>query len=158
VFSVRGLCGGYITRISPEAQFFSSSAVELRGQFKAVERLVRSAVQLWLLHGSREDYKSSEDNGLTDRIQQQSSGGYKRRLELKCWRFYFTCFFIFGATAPIWALTYLHETLRFTSGVQHVVRPLSVHKHRKTHIHTETLNIHALSVIRTHYFGFRASE
>jgi hypothetical protein len=24
-------------------------------------------------------------------------------------------FFYFGATAPIWALAYLHETLRFTS-------------------------------------------
>jgi hypothetical protein len=24
-------------------------------------------------------------------------------------------FFTFGATAPIWALAYLHETLRFTS-------------------------------------------
>jgi hypothetical protein len=24
-------------------------------------------------------------------------------------------FFFFGATAPIWALAYLHETLRFTS-------------------------------------------
>jgi hypothetical protein len=24
-------------------------------------------------------------------------------------------FFSFGATAPIWALAYLHETLRFTS-------------------------------------------
>jgi hypothetical protein len=26
-----------------------------------------------------------------------------------------TYFFSFGATAPIWALAYLHETLRFTS-------------------------------------------
>jgi hypothetical protein len=26
-----------------------------------------------------------------------------------------TLFFFFGATAPIWALAYLHETLRFTS-------------------------------------------
>jgi hypothetical protein len=26
-----------------------------------------------------------------------------------------TCIFFFGATAPIWALAYLHETLRFTS-------------------------------------------
>jgi hypothetical protein len=25
-------------------------------------------------------------------------------------------FFPFGATAPIWAMAYLHETLRFTSG------------------------------------------
>jgi hypothetical protein len=44
----------------------SNSAVELRGQFKVTERLVRSAVQLRLLHGSTEDYKSSEDNGLTE--------------------------------------------------------------------------------------------
>ena len=28
--------------------------------------------------------------------------------------FRFIIFFSFGATAPIWALTYLHETLRFT--------------------------------------------
>jgi hypothetical protein len=27
-------------------------------------------------------------------------------------------FFSFGATAPIWALAYLHETLRFTSVLQ----------------------------------------
>jgi hypothetical protein len=27
-------------------------------------------------------------------------------------------FFFFGATAPIWALAYLHETLRFTSVLQ----------------------------------------
>jgi hypothetical protein len=27
----------------------------------------------------------------------------------------FICSFFFGATAPIWALAYLHETLRFTS-------------------------------------------
>jgi hypothetical protein len=27
-------------------------------------------------------------------------------------------FFYFGATAPIWALAYLHETLRFTSVLQ----------------------------------------
>jgi hypothetical protein len=25
-------------------------------------------------------------------------------------------FFFFGATAPVWALAYLHETLRLTSG------------------------------------------
>jgi hypothetical protein len=39
---------------------------------------------------------------------------------------------------------------------QLIARPLPVHKHRKTH--TQTLNIHALSVIRTHDPGFRASE
>jgi hypothetical protein len=44
----------------------SSSAVELRGQFKAIERLVWCAVLLRLLHGSREDYKSSEYNKLTE--------------------------------------------------------------------------------------------
>jgi hypothetical protein len=39
-----------------------------RGQrtVQAIERLVRSAVQLLLLHGSGEDYKSNEDNGLTE--------------------------------------------------------------------------------------------
>jgi hypothetical protein len=35
---------------------------------------------------------------------------------------------------------------------------LPVHKHRKTHTHTQTLNIHALSGIRPHGPGFRASE
>jgi hypothetical protein len=29
--------------------------------------------------------------------------------------YYDDFFFSFGATAPIWALAYLHETLRFTS-------------------------------------------
>jgi hypothetical protein len=41
---------------------------------------------------------------------------------------------------------------------QLVARPLPVYKHRKTHIYTQTLNIHALSRIRTHDPGFRASE
>jgi hypothetical protein len=31
------------------------------------------------------------------------------------WEFRMIIFFSFGATAPIWALDYLHETLRFTS-------------------------------------------
>jgi hypothetical protein len=34
---------------------FHSSAVELRRKFKAIERLMQSAVQLGLLHSSRED-------------------------------------------------------------------------------------------------------
>jgi hypothetical protein len=80
-------------------------------------------------------------------------------------------FFSSGATAPFWVLAYLHETLRplqfsrsWTVGVtpwagdQLVARPLPVHKHRRMHIHTQTLNIHALSGIRTHDPGFRASE
>jgi hypothetical protein len=60
----------------------------------------------------------------------------------------------------------LSVSLRFTrsetfgrtpwAGDQLVARPLPVHKHRKTHIHT--LNISALSDIRTHGSGFRASE
>jgi hypothetical protein len=37
-------------------------------------------------------------------------------------------------------------------------RPLPVHKHRKTHIHTRTLNIHALTGIRNHDPGFQTSE
>jgi hypothetical protein len=41
---------------------------------------------------------------------------------------------------------------------QLVARPLPVHKHRKTHTYPQTLNIHALSWIRTHGPGFRASE
>jgi hypothetical protein len=44
------------------------------------------------------------------------------------------------------------------SGDKLVARPLPVHKYRKTHTHTQTLNIHALSGIRTHDPGFRASE
>jgi hypothetical protein len=35
---------------------------------------------------------------------------------------------------------------------------LRVHKHRKTHTHTQKLNIYALSGIRTHDPGFPASE
>jgi hypothetical protein len=61
----------------------------------------------------------------------------------------------------------LHETFRSTSvtrsrtvgrtpwtGDQLVARPLPVHKHRTT----QTLNIYALSGIRTHCPGIRASE
>jgi hypothetical protein len=44
------------------------------------------------------------------------------------------------------------------AGDQLVARPLPVHKHRKTHIHTQTLNIHAMSGIQTHDPGFRATE
>jgi hypothetical protein len=33
-----------------------------------------------------------------------------------------------------------------------------LHKHRKSHIHTQTPNIRAVSGIRTHDPGFRASE
>jgi hypothetical protein len=57
--------GGAPSNISVQKNT-SSSAVEMRGQFKAIERLVHSAVQLRLLHASREDYKSSEDNGLAE--------------------------------------------------------------------------------------------
>jgi hypothetical protein len=44
------------------------------------------------------------------------------------------------------------------AGDQLVARPLPVHKHRKMHTYTQTLNIHALSGIRTHDPSFRASE
>jgi hypothetical protein len=43
-------------------------------------------------------------------------------------------------------------------GDQLIARPLPVHKHRKTHTYTQTLNIHVLSGIRIHDPGFRASE
>jgi hypothetical protein len=33
--------------------------------------------------------------------------------------FFSLSFFSFGATAPIWALAYLHETLRFTPALSH---------------------------------------
>jgi hypothetical protein len=57
-------------------------------------------------------------------------------------------------------LSFLIRTVGRTpwAGDQLVARPLPVHKHQKTHIHTQTLNIHALSGIRTHDHGFRASE
>jgi hypothetical protein len=41
---------------------------------------------------------------------------------------------------------------------QLVARPLPIHKYRKTHIHTQEPNTHALSWIRTHDPSFRASE
>jgi hypothetical protein len=44
------------------------------------------------------------------------------------------------------------------TGDQLVARPLPVRKHRKTHTHTQTPNFRALSWIRTHDPGFRASE
>jgi hypothetical protein len=43
------------------------------------------------------------------------------------------------------------------AGDQLIARPLPVHKHRKTHIHTQTRNIHALSGIRNHDPGFEDS-
>jgi hypothetical protein len=46
----------------------------------------------------------------------------------------------------------------FWTGDQLVARPLTVHKHRKTHTKTQALNIHALSGIRTNGPGVRASE
>jgi hypothetical protein len=44
------------------------------------------------------------------------------------------------------------------TGDQLVARPLPAHKHRKTHTHKQTPNIHTLSRIRIHDPGFRASE
>jgi hypothetical protein len=44
------------------------------------------------------------------------------------------------------------------TGDQLLSRPLPVYKHRKTRAHTQTPNKHALSGIRTHDPGFRASE
>jgi hypothetical protein len=80
-------------------------------------------------------------------------------------------FFFFWRYGPNLALGYLHETsfhfglldLKTVgrtpwTGDQLVARPLTVHKHRNMHTHTQTPNIHALSVIRTHYPGFRARE
>jgi hypothetical protein len=74
------------------------------------------------------------------------------------------------AVQPNSGLCRPHETFRFTSvtksrtvgrtpstGDQLVARPLTVHKHRKTHT-TQTLNIHALCGIQTHGPGVRASE
>jgi hypothetical protein len=42
-------------------------------------------------------------------------------------------------------------------GDQVIARPLPVYKHRKTHTHTQTPNVYALSGIRTHNPGFRDS-
>jgi hypothetical protein len=41
---------------------------------------------------------------------------------------------------------------------QLVARPLPIHKHRKMHTHTQTLNIHALSGIQTHGPAFWTSK
>jgi hypothetical protein len=41
---------------------------------------------------------------------------------------------------------------------QLVARPLPVNKHRKTHTHTQTLNIDALNGIRTDDSGFKTSK
>jgi hypothetical protein len=41
-----------------------------------------------------------------------SSSSFRDDTNITC---YVWTFFFFGATTPIWALAYLHETLRFTS-------------------------------------------
>jgi hypothetical protein len=78
--------------------------------------------------------------------------------------------FSFGATAHIWALAYLHETFLFHFSLLdlgHSVgllgRVISSSQGiylftTQKNAHTQTLNIHALSEIRTHDPGFRASE
>jgi hypothetical protein len=83
--------GGSTPRLTDWLTVSRNVTLTWHQQFKAIERLVRSAVQLWLLNDSREDYKSIEDNGLTDRIQYESSGGYKRRLELMCYCYIIIC-------------------------------------------------------------------
>jgi hypothetical protein len=82
----------------------------------------------------------------------------------------FLFFFSFRAAAPIWALAYLHETLRFTSvyDLRHSVgllgrvisssHGLYLYTNTEKRAHTQTPNIHALSGIRTHDPGFRVSE
>jgi hypothetical protein len=78
-----------------------------------------------------------------------------------------TQLFIPLALQPNLGLDSLHETFRLTSvtgsrtlgrtplaGDQLVVRPLPVHKHRKTH----TLNIHARVGIRNHDHSVRVGE
>jgi hypothetical protein len=69
-------------------------------------------------------------------------------LGLSPWNSRFTSFF------------YILQTVGRTpwAGDQLVARPLPVHKHRKTHTYTQTLNTHALIRRRTHDPGFRASE
>jgi hypothetical protein len=80
--------------------------------------------------------------------------------------------FFFGATASIWAMAYLHETLRFTSVFFLDVRQsvgflgrvisssqgLCLYTNTEKCTYTQTLNIHALSGIRTHNPGYRANE
>jgi hypothetical protein len=78
------------------------------------------------------------------------------------WAWSHSVFFSFLALQSNLGLCRLHETFRFTSVTlsrtvgrtpwtrdQLVARPLPVHKHRKSRT-TQTLNIHALSGIRTH--------
>jgi hypothetical protein len=67
----------------------------------------------------------------------------------------------FGLGLPPWnsLFHFCFLDLRHSVGLLGwVARPLPVHKHRKTHIHTQKPNIHALSEIWTHDPGFRASE
>jgi hypothetical protein len=76
-----------------------------------------------------------------------------------------TVFFSFGSAAPIWVLTLLHETLRFTS-IYYLRRSVgllgrcsaSTGTQTGNRTHTHTPNMHALSGIRVHDPGFRASE
>jgi hypothetical protein len=76
-------------------------------------------------------------------------------------------FFSFGTTAPILALAYLHETfpfhfslldLRQSAGllgwVISSLQGLYLYINTEKRTHTQTLNIHALSGIRTHDSGF----
>jgi hypothetical protein len=80
-------------------------------------------------------------------------------------------FFFLGARALIWALAFLHETLRFTSVFQ-ILRQsvgflgrvisssqgLYLYTNTEKRTHTHTLNIHALNEIRTYDPGLRARK
>jgi hypothetical protein len=93
---------------------------------------------------------------------------YRPYIQDTCVRAVRANFFSFGATAPIWPLAYLHETLGFTS-VYYILRHLVgllgrvISSSQGLYLYTNTekrtyTNIHALSGIRTPDPGFRASE
>jgi hypothetical protein len=67
-----------------------------------------------------------------------------------------------GLGLPPWSSPFHFGFLDLRQSVGLLGRVISssqlVHKHRKTHTYTQTLNIHALSGVRTHDPGFRASE
>jgi hypothetical protein len=63
-----------------------------------------------------------------------------------------------GLRLPPWNSTFHFGFLDLRQSVGLLGGWSARRKHRKTHIHTQTLNIHALSGIRNHDPGFRASE
>jgi hypothetical protein len=92
---------------------------------------------------------------------------------IKCIIIFFSSCSHFGALLPFWSIGLISQVLvqlqtvgllgRVISSSQGLYLNTEQHKHRinayiHTHTHTHTPNIHALSGIRIHDPGFRASE